>query len=187
MQLQANEPPCHYFRAAGRSLDAIKTHQRAVERAVEEVRSFVVLCGAERALGNAQISGLIFAGRPPLGWIRNASAPHMAIPDTDTKRGISYARRMSDLHIPGDAEFAGLIGAQPALPFDDPALPLMLISWPSYIPLKDGWAIRCPVDRRGNHATPPDALPLSVDDFKRLAVSQTFNLISLDSQDTAKN
>jgi hypothetical protein len=176
-----------YFRAAGRSLDAISVHQRAVAKAIEDVRAFVMLCGAERALGNSQISGLVFSGRPPVGWMRNASAPHMAIPDIDTQRGISLARKMADLHIPGDAEFAGLIGAEPLASTDDPTIPLLMVSWPDYVRLKDGWAIRCPLNKRGGHATPPDALPLTRADYERLVVSPHFNLVAFDSENSSEN
>lgn len=176
-------PECRYFRAAGRSLEAIRLHRRAVQQAVEDVRSFVVLCGAERALGGRRISGLHFAGRPPKGWIRNASAPHMSIPDTDTSRGASLARKMAELSIPGEAEFATLIGAEAATSSLNPSAPLITVSWPDYVPLRDGWAIRCPVDSSGGHATPPDALTLTRADYERLCVTPSFNLHAFDGED----
>jgi hypothetical protein len=170
-----------YYRAAGRSLAAVEAHRRAVQDAIEDVQAFVVLCGAERALGGPRISGLHFAGKIPPGWIRNASAPHMAIPDTDTTRGISLQRKMSELRIPDAAEFALLIGAE-ALPSSlNPGAPVITVTWPSYEATPEGWVIKCPVARDGSHAEPPDALPMSREDYDRLRVVPSFNLVSLDS------
>lgn len=181
---QADESFCYYM-AKGRSLAAIKTHRKAVTQAVEDVRAFVMLCGAERALGGPRISGLHFAGPLPRGWIRNASAPHMAFPDTDTTRGISFARKMATLRIPDNAEFASLIGAE-ALPSTlDPASPLITVNWPSYEQSRNGWIIKCPVDRDGKHAVPPDAVELSRSEYERELLAPSFNLLAFDS-DTAE-
>lgn len=176
-----------YYRAAGRSLAAISAHRKAVQEAVEDVRAFVMLCGAERALGGPRISGLHFVGRLPAGWIRNASAPHMAIPDTDTTRGISFARKMAELRIPDEAEFALLIGAE-ALPSSlNPSSPVITVTWPSYERIKDGWVIKCPVSRDGSHALPPDAVPLSEKEYSSLRLADSFNLIALDSDEATGN
>jgi hypothetical protein len=176
-----------YYRAAGRSLEAIELHRKAVQAAIEEVRSFVMLCGAERALGGPRISGLHFVGKLPPGWIRNASAPHMAIPDTDTVRGNSFAHKMAHLRIPDNAEFALLIGVDSAPSSVNPNAPLITVEWPSYVRLRDGWAIRCPLDEKGRSANPPDALPLSEKDYKKLALSPSFNLAALDSENSPEN
>lgn len=176
-----------YFKAAGRSLAAIRLHRIAVADAIGDVRSFVMLCGAERALGGPRISGLHFIGKLPPGWIRNASAPHMAIPDTDTTRGISFARKMAELRIPDDAAFAMLIGAEAITSSHNPSSPLITVSWPSYERLRDGWAIKCPVDASGACASPPDALPLSEKEYKKLALSPSFNLMALDSDNLREN
>ncbi len=172
-----------YYRAAGRSLAAVNLHRHAVTQAVEDVRAFVMLCGAERALGGPRISGLHFAGRLPPGWIRNASAPLMAIPDTDTTRGASFARKMAELRIPDAAEFAMLIGAEAHPSSLNPASPLITVEWPSYERIKDGWAIKCPVEADGTHATPPDAIPLSEAEYQKLALSHSFNLMAVDSDE----
>lgn len=175
------------YRAAGRSLAAIAAHRQSVQEAIEDVRAFVMLCGAERALGGPRISGLHFAGKLPPGWIRNASAPLMAIPDTDTIRGISFARKMAELRIPDGAEFAMLIGADALASSLNPNSPLITVEWPFYQQLKDGWAICCPVDNTGRHVAPPDAIPLSADEYRLLAVAPSFNIIASDSDDMTSN
>ena len=176
-----------YYHAAGRSLAAIEAHRRAVLKAINEVRSFVMLCGAERALGGPRISGLHFAGALPDGWIRNASAPHMAIPNTDTARGQSLAHKMAGLRIPGNAEFSEMIGAD-ALPSTISSFaPVITVNWPSYEKAKDGWVIKCPVGHDGNHATPPDCTQLTRADYERLIVTPSFNLHAFDSDDGLSN
>ncbi len=187
--MQASEPESDflYYRAAGRSLAAIALHRHAVMQAIDEVRAFVMLCGAERALGGPRISGLHFAGKLPPGWIRNASAPHMAIPDTDTTRGMSLARKMAELRIPDGAEFALLIGAEAQASSLNPTSPVITVMWPFYERIKDGWAIKCPVSSNGKHTLPPDAIPLTADQYKGLAVAPSFNIIALDSDDMTDN
>jgi hypothetical protein len=170
-----------YFLAAGRSLDAIKAHRLAVSEAVEDVQAFVMLCGAERALGGPRISGLHFSGHLPRGWMRNASAPLMAIPDTDTTRGISLLRKMNQLRIPDSAEFALMIGAEAVPSSLHPNSPLITVTWPSYEEVASGWVIKCPVAKDGSHAVPPDATPLTRADYVRLTVSPPFNLLSGDT------
>lgn len=176
-----------YYRAAGRSLVAVELHRQAVLQAIEDVRAFVMLCGAERALGGPRISGLHFAGRLPPGWVRNASAPHMAVPDIDTVRGMSFARKMAELRIPDGAEFALLIGADAQASSLSPTSPVITVSWPFYERLKDGWAIKCPVAADGAHALPPDAVPLSASEYSKLAVAPSFNIIAIDSDDMTDN
>lgn len=178
--------PC-YFMAAGRSLDAIKAHRMAIEEAREDVQAFVMLCGAERALGGPRISGLHFAGRLPSGWMRNPSAPLMAIPDTDTTRGISLMRKMNELRIPGNAEFALMIGAEPVPSSLDPTSPLITVSWPSYEEVKEGFVIQCPLAPNGHHATPPDAKPITRKDYERMTVASPFNLLSGDMRGAEAN
>lgn len=172
-------PNYRYFRAAGRSLEAIIAHRLAKAEAIEEVQSFVMLCGAERALGNHRISGLLFKGKPPAGWIRNAAAPLMAVPDTTTVRGLALARKMESLRLPDDSVFAAMIGAQPVPEYPSPSAALISMSWPSYDKLKDGWAIKCPVLPDGTCAAPPDAEPLSAAEYKK-ALQPTFNLLAFD-------
>lgn len=176
-----------YFRAAGRSLEAIREHHHAVRQAVEDVRAFVMLCGAERALGGSRISGLHFAGKLPPGWVRNASAPHMAIPDTDTTRGMSFARKMASLRIPGEAEFGELIGVAAQPNSISPNAPLITMAWPSYERLKDGWVIKCPVSKEGEHVIPPDCTPMSEREYRKLSAASAFNLMAADSEDMTDN
>lgn len=187
MQEYTQDSDFRYYRAAGRSLAAITLHRQAVLQAIDDVRAFVVLCGAERALGGPRISGLHFSGKLPPGWIRNASAPHMAIPDTDTTRGVSLARKMAELRIPSGAEFAYLIGAEAKASSLNPTSPVITVTWPFYERIKDGWAIKCPLDGNGKHNPPPDAIPLTVDQYKHLAVAPSFNIIAIDSDDMTDN
>lgn len=165
-----------YFLASGRSLEAIEAHRHAVCDAIEDIQAFVMLCGAERALGGSRISGLHFTGRPPAGWVRNATAPLMAIPDANTTRGLSLLRKMNALRIPDDAEFAELIGADAIATGLDASSPIITLTWPSYEEVKNGWVIKCPIAADGTSATPPDALPLTRADYERMSVSPPFNL-----------
>ena len=183
MQTEAERSGFCYYRAAGRSLNAVTLHRHAIQQAIENVRGFVLLCGAERALGGARISGLHFAGHLPPGWVRNASAPHMAIPDTDTTRGMSFARKMAELRIPDAAEFGMLINAEAQASSLNPSSPLITVIWPFYERIKDGWVIKCPIDEKGKHALPPDAIPLSENEYRQLAIAPSFNIIAIDSDD----
>lgn len=177
-----------YYRAAGKSLKAIQTHRAAIHEAVDDVRAFVMLCGAERALGNHFISGLHFIGTPPEGWVRNASAPLMAVPDVSSARGANLERIMRELFIPGNAEFAMLIGAEPQASSFNPLSPIIALSWPSYEKLADGsWAIKCPVGKSGTHTPPPDAQELTADEYKRIALTPHFNFVALDTDSAEKN
>ena len=174
-----------YYLAAGRSLEAIALHRRAIKDAVEEVQAFVMLCGAERALGSARITGLHFNGPLPAGWVRNAAAPHMAVPDTTTVRGASLDRKMALLRIPADAEFAALIGIRPQMSSDDDLAPLVAALWPSYERVQNGWIVKCPPAPRSKIAPvpPPDCIAITPEQYKAMKLVPTFNLAACEADE----
>jgi len=168
-----------YFLAEGRSLEAIHAHRLARAEAMEQIQSFVMLCGAERALGGTRISGLHFKGKIPSGWVANAAAPLMAVPDIETVRGMSLALRMRKLQIPGDSIFARMIGGEGVPSAMNPAAALITVHWPTYERLSEGWIIKCPTLPDGTSVQPPDAKPLTVGEYRRLLVP-SFNLLAAD-------
>jgi len=172
-------PHYRYFLAGGRALEAIYAHRLACAEAREQIQSFVMLCGADRALGGRRISGLHFSGKLPQGWVRNDAAPLMAIPDIESVRGMSLALRMRKLHIPGDSEFARMIGAEGVPSASHPSAALITVNWPTYEKLINGWAIKCPILPDGSSMQPPDCQPLTVGEYRKLLMP-SFNLMAAD-------
>jgi hypothetical protein len=135
-----------FYRANGRALAAIEEHQRQIEAAQSNIQAFVMLCGAERAFGGglSGLTGLHFTSTIPAGWVKNAHAPHMAIPDTDTQRGRDFETHMKALRLPSQLDFAALLLDK--LPQDTALAPAYLPD-----PTGTGWLIRCPIGRDGQH------------------------------------
>ena len=169
-----------YFRAAGKSLNAITLHQILQAEAEEDIQAFVMLCGAERALGRNRISGLHFSGTLPRGWVKNASAPLMAVPDPTSALGHALAEEMESLRLPGDEAFAALIGAEAAPSTLNPAAPVISVVWPTYEKLCDGWVIKCPITPAGYATIPPDAKPMTEGEYlaKLAPLDHSFNFLS---------
>lgn len=135
-----------FYRAGGRALAAIEQHQQQIDMAQSNIQAFVMLCGAERAFGGGQsgLTGLHFTSTIPAGWVKNAHAPHMAIPDIDTQRGRDFESHMKALRLPSQLDFATLLLDRP--PQDASMIPTYLPD-----PTGHGWLIRSPVGTDGSH------------------------------------